>query len=382
MRIAHICPSSFTDGLTYQENLLVKQNRDDGHEVLVIASTESVDERTNTKLVQNVPGRSTTSIGIDLVRLPYRKGLPLVVARKVRALQGLRHELEQFDPDVVLFHCGQSWEILTLRDFARAHQSSRCFVDFHSDPFWSGRSVFSRVFLHRIFYRWLIRRSLPSLQPPLCISIDVQNFVSEMYGLPRESLEFFPLGGFVYNDVTYKKLRDQGRARLGVRADQLLLLQTGKFDRRKKLVESLRAFQAADIKDAVFVIAGAIGPDIADEAALLIDSQPNVRNLGWVGSDALFELLCACDCYIQPGTQSATMQLALCARCPVLLDDVPSHVPFIDGNGWLIRSKESLEVLFRQIDRDRASLPKLSEQSLYIAQRLLDYKSLAARLYR
>ena len=382
MRIAHVCPSIFTDGLTYQENLLARQNRDDGHEVLIIASTDSVDERENTRLAQNTPGRFVTLDGIALLRLPYRKGLPLSVARKVRALHGLRLELEQFKPDVVLFHGGQSWEILTLRDFACAHKSCRCFVDFHSDPFWSGRSVFSRMILHRIFYRWLIRKSLPSLEPPLCISVDVQNFVSEMYGIPFETLEFFPLGGFVYDDDTYRKLREKGRARLGLLPDQLLFLQTGKLDRRKKLIESLRAFQAVGMKDAVFAIAGAIGPDIAGEVAPLIHSQPNVRNLGWIGSDHLFELLCACDCYIQPGTQSATMQLALCARCPVLLDDVASHAPFIDGNGWLIRSNESLEAVFRQIGGDRTLLAKLSEQSLLIARRLLDYRTLAARLYR
>jgi glycosyltransferase involved in cell wall biosynthesis len=203
-----------------------------------------------------------------------------------------------------------------------------------------------------------------------------------MYGVPRETLEFFPLGGFVYDDDTYRKLREKGRARLGLRPDQLLFLQTGKLDRRKKLIESLRAFQAVGMQDAVFAIAGAIGPDIAGEVAPLIHSQPNVRNLGWIGSDHLFELLCACDCYIQPGTQSATMQLALCARCPVLLDDVASHAPFIDGNGWLIRSNESLEAVFRQIGGDRPLLAKLSEQSLLIARRLLDYRTLAARLYR
>ena len=382
MRIAHVCPTVFTDGLTYQENLLARQNRDDGHDVLIISSTESVDEQKNTRFVQQSPGRSMNSDGIDLVRLPYHKWLPLTLARKIRALRGLKRQLELFDPEVVLFHGGQSWEILTLRDFAREHQSSRCFVDFHSDQYWSGRGFISRTLLHRIFYRWLIRKSLPSLKPPLCISVDVQNFVSEMYGIPLETLEFFPLGGFVYDDDTYKKIREEGRVRLGVRPDQLLFLQTGKLDRRKKLVESLRAFQAANINDAIFVIAGAIGPDIANEATSLINAQPNVQNLGWIGSDRLFELLCACDCYIQPGTQSATMQLALCARCPVLLDDVPSHVPFIDGNGWMIRSNESLEAVFRQIDNDRTMLPKLSEQSLRIARRLLDYRILAARLYR
>ena len=43
MKIAHICLSCFyIDGFSYQENELVRQNVSDGHDVLVITSTETI----------------------------------------------------------------------------------------------------------------------------------------------------------------------------------------------------------------------------------------------------------------------------------------------------------------------------------------------------
>jgi hypothetical protein len=76
------------------------------------------------------------------------------------------------------------------------------------------------------------------------------------------------------------------------------------------------------------------------------------------------------------------MQMSLCCRCAVILEDVPSHKPFVDGNGWLIGKQLSLDEAFNEVAMANDSLQLMSTQSAAIAARLLDYKSLAARLYR
>ena len=70
----------------------------------------------------------------------------------------------------------------------------------------------------------------------------------------------------------------------------------------------------------------------------------------------------------------------LMARCPVVLDDVLSHRPFVDGNGWLVRDAKGLELVFAQIRDQPHLLDRMSGRSCQIAQRLLDYRSLAARI--
>ena len=86
--------------------------------------------------------------------------------------------------------------------------------------------------------------------------------------------------------------------------------------------------------------------DVEDEMKRLISQDNRIRFVGWQSADELRRLLCAAEVYVQPGTQSATMQMALCCRCAVVLDDVLSHEPYINGNGWLTDKNNLLKVVF------------------------------------
>jgi hypothetical protein len=110
----------------------------------------------------------------------------------------------------------------------------------------------------------------------------------------------------------------------------------------------------------------------------MISEDPRVEFLGWRSATELTDLLCAADVYLQPGTQSVTMQHSLCCRCAVILDDVPSHKVYVDGNGWLIGDRAPLEAALAGIAH--ADLPKMQERSLAIASGMLDYAKLANRI--
>jgi 1,2-diacylglycerol 3-alpha-glucosyltransferase len=74
------------------------------------------------------------------------------------------------------------------------------------------------------------------------------------------------------------------------------------------------------------------------------------------------------------------MQMSLCLRCPVVLDDVLSHAPFVDGNGWLVKDSEDLTRVLYEVESSPGQLPAMSARSLEIARQLLDYRKLAARI--
>lgn len=112
----------------------------------------------------------------------------------------------------------------------------------------------------------------------------------------------------------------------------------------------------------------------------LSSADPRVQYLGWRTADELYRLLCAADVYVQPGSQSATMQMSLCARRPVVIADVPSHEPFVKGNGWKVSNQEQLTNAFVSIEKDPSVLEEMSQRSLEIASDLLDYRRMAKRL--
>lgn len=375
-----MCLSCFyIDGYAYQENELVRQHVLDGHDVVVIASTEMYGNDRRLTYVQ--PRVYLGGEGARVIRLRYRRGLPHAIMRKLRMHPGVYELLEREAPDVILFHGLCGWELLTVAHYKRAHERVRVFVDSHEDSVNSARSFLSRTLLHRSYYRPIIARALTVFNEVLCVSVDTMSFVRDTYGVRPEMLEFFPLGGTILEDHNYERNRNCTRAEFGIGSSDILIVQAGKLDKRKKLLESIHAFSQTAGSHLRLIVAGHIEPAMRSQALERIDADQRIQFVGWRSAEQLRDLLCAADVYLQPGTQSATMQMSVCLRCAVIVDDVPSHGPFVNGNGWLVSNAERLTDVFRSIERAPQMLPAMREKSLAIARELLDYRKLAARVY-
>ena len=381
MKIIHLCLSCFyIDGYAYQENELVAQHVADGHEVMDVATTESYDH--DRRLTYLRPADYIGSDGARVIRLPYRKGLPHAVMRKLRMHPNVYDLLEREQPDTILFHGLCGWELLAAAKYKRAHPGTKLYVDSHEDFNNSARSFISRHFLHLAFYRRIVHSSLNSIEKILCVSVDTINFVRDFYRVPPSLLEFFPLGGKTFDDTTYAAVRSQARSNYCVQPREIVFVQSGKLDRSKKILEALRAFISVQDDRFRFIIAGHFSDEIKVEAIALIASDTRITFVGWISPSELRSLLCAADVYVQPGSQSATMQMSLCCRCAAIIVDVPSHAPFLDRNGWALSDKFGLTDGFRAASALGEGLQIMSAQSAKVAHELLDYRILAHRLYR
>lgn len=380
MRILHLCLSNFyVDGFAYQENELVQQNVKDGHVVEVIASTEVI--RTDGSLAHVPTGRYLGTDGAMVERVAYRKLAPHRMMAKLRMHPGIYQRIAAFQPDVILFHCACGWEIRTAARYVRAHPHVRLYIDSHEDFVNSARGWASKWLLHYSYYRPILRSALDVVAKILPVSISCMEFIRDFYGVPQDRLEFFPLGGAVPDDGEYGAMRTDARRALGLADGDVLIVQSGKIDATKKLVEALEAFSKVEDAALHFVVPGLIQADVAARVQKLVEADPRVRLLGWKSADELRAILCAADVYCQPGTQSATMQMSVANRCAIILDDVASHKPYLDGNGWLVGTEQTLLDAFRAISENKAALSKMRAQSHALALRMLDYRQLAKRIY-
>jgi 1,2-diacylglycerol 3-alpha-glucosyltransferase len=378
VRIAHLCLSCFyNDGRFYQENELVRQHLADGHEVLVLASTERIEP--NGQHSYSEPGDYQGTDGARVIRLPYLTR-PSKLARKLRIHPNVYRLLEKFRPDAILFHGTCGWEVATAARYSRDNPGVLFYIDSHEDQYNSARSFLSRNLLHKLYYRFCLSRAWADALKILCVSTETMDFVEKTYGIPREKLEFYPLGGRPIPADEYAARRSATRLKLALADGEILLIQSGKQTRRKLLIEALQAFAAAGPANARLKIVGMLADDIREEATRLFDANPNVEFLGWRSANELTDLLCAADVYLQPGTQSVTMQHSLCCHCAVIIDDVPSHTVYMHGNGWLINDRTPLQVAFAEIAH--ADLLQMQERSFTVARQLLDYGKLATRVLR
>lgn len=380
MKIVHLCLSNFyIDNYNYQENLLPLMNLYDGHDVSIIASTETFID--NLKIGYVEPKEYLNKDGISVKRIPYSKIPFHFIKRKIRSYPGVYQLLEIKTPDVILFHGMSAWELRTVIKYKINHPKVRLYVDNHATLENSAKDLFSRYVLHRLFYRLAIKNLYKHIDKILFVSLEAGDFLSTMYDIPDNKMEFYPLGGMVVEDGYREKIRKNVRDELGVSSNDILIIHSGKLDRLKRTQDILLALRGTPSENITMVIIGSIPDNMKSVLEPLIEADKRVKYLGWKTSEELRRFLYAGDVYVQPGSQSATMQNAICCGCAIMLYPHKSHEPYLKGNGYYVESIDDMRQVFRELTSRPDMLKTMSANSLKVARNLLDYRKLAARLY-
>ena len=381
MKIAHIgLASFFTEHMAYQDNQLSNQNALDGHAVLVVSNASKyadgkvVDTGYEDRILEN---------GVRLVRLPYRRILSRSVSDKLRVVDGLYDLLEDFGPDVILSHNLAYWSVLDVIRYKKKHPAVKLYADTHTSVYNSGRNWVSLHIQHRMLYRYLTQRALPYLEKYLYVGAGERDFARENYGVPPERMELFPLGGNPLEKKEFLAHRAERREELELAEGELLLLHSGKLDAPKRTKELLEAFAAVPELKAKLAVIGSVPEKEKENLLPLMAADPRVVYLGWKQSSELLSYLCAADLYCQPGSVSATLQNAVCCGCAVMAYPHLIYTEDLDyGNILWVKSKEDMAAAFRDLADRKTDLAVLRENSGRCARELLDYRTLAARLYR
>lgn len=401
MKILHCCLSNYyADNSNYQENNLTRQNKEDGHEILIIASTETY---INGKLAYTNTGEYINEDGIKVIRVPYKKNIPHKMAVKVRSYEGVYSLIENFEPEIIMFHGLVAYELKTVVKYKKKHPQVKLYTDVHADYGNSAKTFLSKQILHKGLYRRIVQKSLPWMDEVLCITLASMEFAHKIYNIPERKLEFYPLGGDILENKDYKERRERVRSELQVKEEDILFVHSGKMGALKRTEELLREFEKVKSERLKLVIAGTFLDDVKERVMPFLERDERIIFAGWKNPDQLMDLLCAADMYLQPGTQSVTMQNAMCNGCALMLYPLPSHEPYLHGNGFYVEKDDklekivkiknysqkdfspdtfSMEEIFRKIVEKPEELEKMREKSLEIAKNILDYRKLAARLYK
>ncbi len=379
MKVLHVCICGpFTDGLTYQENELIDQHMELGHEVTVIATTETYGP--DKQIVHTEAGITQLSCGAKLIRLPYRWGLPGWLATKIRTHRGMRECLEGIQPDRILFHGLTGWDLLIVAAYVRRSPSAKLFADCHEDFNNSAMSWPSRELLHKRFYKPIFRHCIDQISEVLCVTVESLDFAIDFYGSDRTKTRIYPLGGRIEPAAANARRRAEFRRRLGFTDADLVITQTGKLDRTKRLDLALSAFRANPSPRLKFVIAGWMTDEVKADCLPLIQADSRIVDLGWQSTDELRTVLAGADFFLQPFGQTVTTQMAMCHGCVVMAQDLPSHRWLIGDNGKLFKDAGELDITFRWVIENQERVEQLRQASMHFAEANLDYRKLALQI--
>jgi len=384
MKIMHCCLAAFyIDDYGYQENVLPRAHKIQGHEVRIVASTESYVE--GTRRCHLRPSKYTSRDGIDVVRLAYAQWLPHFVASKLRVYEGFWQELEEFKPEVIFLHDLQFLDVLVVRKYCRLNKV-KVFVDSHTDYVNSARGWVSRNLLHRIIYRYCAKIAdeiAVCFYPTLPARKD---FMCRMYGLSAERMQLLPFG---VDDTRGSPLLDaqrraEIRAQLGIGLEDVVLITGGKIDARKRILELLQCFGlvAARVDMRIWLLVFGVPDDECVKEFETLVVQENVLRTGWLSPEDIRKHLQIADLAVFPGTHSVLWEEAVGLGVPCIFRrwSGVDHVD-LDGNCIFLNSdsrQELVEVLTKLV-LDPTRLLSMRECAVRKGRERFSYLNIAAR---
>lgn len=348
MKILHLCLACFyIDNYSYQENLLPKYHKKMGHDVRIIASTETYDE--NGKLVYVQPSKYINEYGITVERIQYKKCLFPFVSHKIRKYYGLEKLLNDYCPDFIFIHGPEFGDSKIVARYAKNH-SVKIVCDCHSDFSNSASSFLSYHFLHKLLYRKYTSYLIPYTSKFYGVLPARVDFLINVLKVPKEKCDLLVMG--VDDDMANsfnQSIIDANRKKYHIDDDDFLIVTGGKINISKKqtllLMDAVSKLANEKVK---LIIFGTVSSELISEFNELLNHQ-NITFVGWKNNNEACELLSMADLVVFPGRHSVYWEQAVGLGKPLVVKkwNGTDHVNVCDNVVFL--ESDSPELIYSVI---------------------------------
>ena len=346
MRILHCCLAGpFTDDYGYQDNILSKMHKLQGHDVYILTSTEIWEN--GVALGYTTPRSYFTKEGIPITRVPYIKWLPHFVLRKLRIYKGILRYLENVKPDIIFIHDAQFLSILTIVWFIKKYGSTKIYVDCHADFVNSARNCISKNILHKVIYKYCFQKIEPYTRKfygtlPLRV-----NFLKDVYNIPEHKTELLLMG---VDDTLVDKskkddIRKDVRKKYNIFFNDFLIVTGGKIGREKNIHSLINAFNGLNVSNTKLLIFGSIIDDVKCEIEEMLLQSKDIIFVGWQSSTEIYNILLASDLAVFPGRHSVLWEQAVGLGLPCVFKKWDGHQHVDVGGNCLFVDEDSVITL-------------------------------------
>ncbi|TYS63955.1 glycosyltransferase family 4 protein [Bacillus infantis] len=341
MNIVHLCLSNFyIDNFGYQENLIPKYHKKDGHKVTIIASRFTYNIE-NGEPSQASLGEYINSDGIRVIRIDYRYKWLANLKEKVKKYKGTYQILEEVKPDLIFCHGIQFLDLIEVVRYVKNNPTCELVADNHAAYINSATNFLSRELLHKKIYKWVIQRSLSHIKKLYVLAPGCRRFVKDMYDVPDQKLEYLYLGADTdkIKFENQESIRREIRRGLNINDNDFIFITGGKLNKGKNIELLLKSLKKINNKRLKLLIFGSISNDHKQDLLKLIESDDRVLYIGWINGDEVYNYYLASNAAIFPGTKSALWEQAICSGLPLICKnwsgmeyvDVGGNCIFIDG---------------------------------------------------
>lgn len=338
MRILHCCLANFyIDDYGYQENILTKMHKLQGHQVAIIASTETY--LNNAAIGYLEPMTYYTKSGIEITRVRYSKILPHFIMRKLRIYRGLKKPLHTFGPDIIFLHGCQFLSIKTIVSYVKKNPNIRVYIDGHTDFINSANNLISKCILHKYVYRWCAKKIEPYTKKFYGVLPIRMKFFRDMYNISAEKISFLPLGAddSVFDLSKKNVIREFIRKKLDIDNSDFVIVTGGKIDKRKKIHTLINVITEINHHRIKLIVFGVPDNQMKKEIQNITNHE-TIRYVGWTPYEKTYDYFLSSDLAFFPGTHSVLWEQAVGTGLPCVFRrwvdmqhvDVGGNCLFID----------------------------------------------------
>lgn len=303
-KILHVCTSEeYTEGFSYQDNMLTKFMVKQGWDVYLIASPMAYDENGRTVRLP-VPQSYINADGVKVTRLPYNK--PEIIGHKLRSMKGFYDKMEEIKPDVIYIHLPQTSDSNVVIKYLKKHPEVKLYCDNHADFSNSATNWASRWILHGILWRYYLQRLVKFSEVFYGVLPARVTFLKKVYGIPANKCKLLVMGGDdeLVADAGKPESIQSIRQQYHLAQDDFVVITGGKIDPWKRqtllLMEAVKNIDDPRVKLIVF---GSVDGSLEQEVKKLCDGK-KIQYIGWIQSNDSYKYFAAADLAVFPGRHS------------------------------------------------------------------------------
>lgn len=352
MKILHICMTQYSDGWTYQENMLAKYHKKEGHDVTVLTSMYCFKEG---KLMEDNQYRFVDKNGVTVIRLKKeKKGL----LNKIPSYNGFEKTISEIKPNIIFSHGCQYRDVKYLVKYKKLYPDCIIYVDNHADFSNSGKNILSKYVLHRMIWRHYAQLILPYTKQFYGVLPSRVEFLISEYKLPKDKVKLLVMGlddelaKSIIDDIDIRTEREQ----LNIKDDDFVIITGGKIDKDKtQTLNLMKVINEMDLNIKLLIF-GSIDDDLLEEFNELLSD--NIIYLGWLNESKMISKLIMADLAVFPGRHSVIWEQVCGLGIPIVVKDwYGTHHININGNALFLNSDTEDEI--------RKTILKLMDNNTY-----------------
>lgn len=374
MKILHICLNAlYTEGYTYQDNLLPIYHKKLGHEVMILTNTKARNIKGNIIKLNESETISPNGVIVKRINCNNKFFNALGIHPKVSKI------LYKFKPDFIFLHGLCSFIPIQIIKYKKKNKIT-VVADNHLDEGITEVNKFPTkqiLFIYKFFWKFWINH----FNKIYAVTSWRKEFAKKYYNIPDDKLDILLMG--IDSDKLPKDFintRKTVRKKYNITDKTFLLIHGGKLDYNKKTIEILKAFSEIKNDNVNLLIFGSVINEIKKEFDFYLNNDKRIKYIGYKDSAEIHKLFIASDFGLFPGNHSVLWEEAIGCSLPCLFKKYSEndHTNVCDNCISINNNIESINKILNKILLDKEYYNYLKANSIKAAP-YFSYKKIAEK---